>query len=170
MRQPYYHKPRTEGITLRHIFVLVLAVSVIYGMEQQQIKLEVERAMHNFELVGVTAVQLFAAGLDVVRAALKLLSKPNEPSTPVEPIVFRPNYANIYGGATILMKSAGCHSISHILSDDNDRYMYTESTSHIEFVIGLKEEIAIESISVKSMEMYSSIVKGFRVEGSFTFP
>lgn len=157
-------------LPLKHILLLVLAVYVFFGVEQEVFQREIGNAIKRFEALGLIAIELFTTGLEIIRATLMLFSSPDSPKPPAEAVVYRPNYANIYGGATILMKSANCHGISHILSDDNDRYMYTESTSHIEFVIGLKEEIAIESISVKSMEMYSSIVKGFRVEGSFTFP
>lgn len=53
-------------------------------------------------------------------------------------MIIRPNFANIFGGATILMKTKSCHGMSNILSEDTDKYMYTFTTTPIEFVIGLK--------------------------------
>lgn len=70
----------------------------------------------------------------------------------------------------ILTKSAEARNTRNILMGDDDKYMYMERKLPIYFVIGLKEEIAVSKISVKSREMYSSIVKHFIVEGSFSFP
>ena len=48
--------------------------------------------------------------------------------------------------------------------------MYMEMSLPIHIVLGLKEEVAVSRIGVESKEMYSSILKHFTVEGSFTFP
>lgn len=37
------------------------------------------------------------------------------------------------------MKTKSCNGMNNILSEDNDKYMYTFTTTPIEFVIGLKE-------------------------------
>lgn len=75
-------------------------------------------------------------------------------------IYYENNYASLNGGAKIIMKSsAKIKSINSILDDSVDKYMYTEEKLPIKIVIGLNEEIAIESIIITSMEMYSSITK-----------
>jgi hypothetical protein len=107
---------------------------------------------------------LFAVSLEVTKGWLTtMFSSVDKPKSSSTPTIYRPNYASIFGGATILMKTSNCRGIGNILSEDTDKYMYTESTAQVEFVIGLKEEIAMESISIKSMEMYSSIIKHFKV-------
>lgn len=96
-------------------------------------------AIRNVVALANFSFELLSTGISVTRSGLEMVLASNQSKPSDGAIVIRPNYANIYGGATILMKSVQCHGLSHILSDDNDRYMYTESTSHIEFVIGLKE-------------------------------
>ena len=76
-------------------------------------------------MISATALPLIAAAFEIGQSCLIMFSSRDKLKPPSEPVVFRPNYASIYGGATILMKSPSCHGISHILSDDNDRYMYT---------------------------------------------
>lgn len=67
-----------------------------------------------------------------------------------------------------MKSSAKIKSINSILDDSVDKYMYTEEKLPIKIVIGLNEEIAIESIIITSMEMYSSITKQFSVDGKFS--
>ena len=79
------------------------------------------------------------------------------------------NFASMYGGARIVMKnSKEIKSINSILDDSFDKYMYTNGPMPIKIIIGLNEEIAIESIILQSFEMYSRITKEFQVEGKFT--
>lgn len=59
-------------------------------------------------------------------------------------------------------------SINSILEDGTDKYMYTDEQLPIKIIIGLNEEIAIDSIIIQSFEMYSCITKDFMVEGKFT--
>ena len=56
----------------------------------------------------------------------------------------------MFGGAMILTKSLEARNTRNILMGDDDKYMYMERKLPIYFVIGLKEEIAVSKISVKS--------------------
>lgn len=58
--------------------------------------------------------------------------------------------------------------MSSILEDGVDKYMYTDEQLPIKLIIGLNEEVALESIIIQSYEMYSCITKEFKVEGKFT--
>ena len=75
--------------------------------------------------------------------------------------IIAPNFADSFGGAAILAKSPEARSTTNILIGDDDKYMYMERNLPIYFVIGLKEEVAVSKILMKSREMYSSIVKHF---------
>ena len=67
-----------------------------------------------------------------------------------------------------MMKSSkSLKSINSILDDSFDKYMYTTDSMPIKIIIGLNEEIAIDSIIIQSFEMYSRITKLFKVEGKF---
>lgn len=89
--------------------------------------------------------------------------------TIVKKVYFPINFASSSGGARIVMKGSDkIKAINSILDDGFDSYMYTTEQAPIKFILGLNEEIAIESIIIKSFEMYSRITKEFKVEGKFT--
>jgi hypothetical protein len=84
-------------------------------------------------------------------------------SAPKE-VYYHSNYANLFGGAKIVMKSSErIKEINAILSDSVDQYLYTDEKLPIQFIIGLNEEIAISSVILQSEEMYSCITKEFRI-------
>ena len=77
-------------------------------------------------------------------------------------VFYQDNFANLYGGAKIIMKSSPkIKYVNSILEDSMDKYMYTSEELPIKVIIGLNEEIAISSICIRSFEMYSSITENF---------
>ncbi|CAD8196730.1 unnamed protein product [Paramecium octaurelia] len=81
------------------------------------------------------------------------------------------NFANYFGGATILTKSKQLVGVDNILVDNQETYMITECNQEkLHFIICLKEEIQLESIYFINKEFYSSTMKNFRVFGSVVYP
>ncbi|CAK63891.1 unnamed protein product (macronuclear) [Paramecium tetraurelia] len=81
------------------------------------------------------------------------------------------NFANYFGGATILTKSKQLVGVDNILVDNQETYMITECNQQkLYIIICLKEEIQLESIYFINKEFYSSTMKNFRVFGSVVYP
>ncbi|CAD8195966.1 unnamed protein product [Paramecium pentaurelia] len=81
------------------------------------------------------------------------------------------NFANYFGGATILTKSKQLIGVDNILMDNQETYMITEcNQENLFFIICLKEEIQLESIYFINKEFYSSTIKNFKVFGSVVYP
>ncbi|CAD8202055.1 unnamed protein product [Paramecium octaurelia] len=81
------------------------------------------------------------------------------------------NFANYFGGATILTKSKQLVGVDNILVDNQETYMITEcNQERLFFIICLKEEIQLETIYFINKEFYSSTIKNFKVFGSIVYP
>ncbi|CAK61715.1 unnamed protein product (macronuclear) [Paramecium tetraurelia] len=81
------------------------------------------------------------------------------------------NFANYFGGATILTKSKQLVGVDNILVDNQETYMITECNQEkLFFIICLKEEIQLETIYFINKEFYSSTIKNFKVFGSIVQP
>jgi hypothetical protein len=82
-------------------------------------------------------------------------------------VAYDDNYASLNGGAIIIRKSSHrIHNAQAILEDSSEKYLYSDEQLPIEVVIALKEEVKIERISIRSNEVYSSIVRDFMLEGA----
>ena len=62
----------------------------------------------------------------------------NVPASRPKKVYYDINYANLYGGAKIIMKSSSkIKLINSILEDGPDKYMYTEEKLPLKIIIGL---------------------------------
>ncbi|CAD8191170.1 unnamed protein product [Paramecium pentaurelia] len=81
------------------------------------------------------------------------------------------NFANYFGGAIILTKSNALQQVDNVLVDSTEVYMITEcNQKDVFFVVCLKEEISLETITFINKELYSSTIKNFQVYGSVVYP
>ncbi|CAD8066490.1 unnamed protein product [Paramecium primaurelia] len=81
------------------------------------------------------------------------------------------NFANYFGGAIILTKSNALKQVDNVLVDSTEVYMITEcNQKDVFFVVCLKEEISLETITFINKELYSSTIKNFQVYGSVVYP
>ena len=67
-----------------------------------------------------------------------------------------------------MVSSSKIKSPKAILKSDPDAYLFTADVLPITIVIGLKEEILIDSFVIQSGEVYSCIVQDFIIEGAFS--
>jgi len=82
------------------------------------------------------------------------------------------DYANKSTGAIILDKSPNFKGTGNLLLSNNDRYAISpceeEGTKYV--IIGLSEDIQVNTIKLSSYERYSSTTRKFEVLGSTTYP
>ena len=81
------------------------------------------------------------------------------------------NFAAQAAGAVILDKSPNsAKGFNNLLIDDRDKYGISQCSEKKWVVIGLGEDILVESISVANYEKYSSMLKDFQVFASTSYP
>jgi len=82
------------------------------------------------------------------------------------------DYANKSTGAIILDKSPNFKGTGNLLLSNNDRYAISpceeEGVKYV--IIGLSEDIQVNTIKLSSYERYSSTTRKFEVLGSTTYP
>ena len=67
-----------------------------------------------------------------------------------------------------MASSSKIKSPKAILRNDPDAYLFTADVLPISIVIGLEEEILIDSFGIQSGEVYSCITQEFMLEGAFS--
>jgi hypothetical protein len=82
------------------------------------------------------------------------------------------NFASYQSGAELIDYSPkNGKGFKHLISDDRDKYaIFSCSDPKKWVVIGLSEEIVIESVAIASNERYSAIIKDFQLLTSVSYP
>lgn len=81
------------------------------------------------------------------------------------------NFAALTSGAELIDYSPkNGKGFKHLLSDDRDKYALFSCYEKKWVIIGLSEDVLIESIVIASYERYSSIVKDFQILAAVSFP
>lgn len=81
------------------------------------------------------------------------------------------NFASESGGAVIMEASPGFGGADKLLLDDKDKYGIVECSLEKKWVvIGLSEDILVESVVLTNYEQYSSYVEKFQILGSTSYP
>jgi hypothetical protein len=118
-----------------------------------------DEAEHGWsEVLMVMAEEAWKVGLEMWKEWVAYLLREDE----IQEVSYADNYASLNGGAIVIRKSSQrIHKAESILEDSSDKYLCTDEKLPIEVIIALKEEVKIERISIRSNEVYSSIVKEF---------
>eukprot|EP01029_Cantina_marsupialis_P016798 TRINITY_DN3764_c0_g1_i1.p1 TRINITY_DN3764_c0_g1~~TRINITY_DN3764_c0_g1_i1.p1 ORF type:complete len:826 (-),score=233.88 TRINITY_DN3764_c0_g1_i1:367-2844(-) len=83
----------------------------------------------------------------------------------------RVNFASKDAGAIVLAKSSEANGVSNLLSFDMDKYArFYASVDENFFVVGLSEDVAIDTFVFANFEKYSSTIKEFQLLGSDKYP
>ncbi|CAD8122542.1 unnamed protein product [Paramecium sonneborni] len=150
------NKKLAEFIDGRQIHDLFL----LYAVKMIDSNLRI--AYHNLEQVATSLQNISILLYNRVTRSSKIQSKS---------IPSQINFANYFGGASILARSKQLLGVDNILVDNQESYMITEcNLEKLFFVICLKEEIQLETIYFINKEFYSSTIKNFKVFGSIVYP
>ena len=80
------------------------------------------------------------------------------------------NYASLDAGAVVMASNPEAERTSTLLNEDTDKYSISPCEARKWVVIGLSEDIQVDSVVIANYERYSSTVKTFQLLGSHSYP
>ena len=86
------------------------------------------------------------------------------------PLSSRFNYASLDAGAIVMASNAEAERAWTLLNEDEDKYSISPCEARKWVVIGLSEDIQVDSVVIANYERYSSTVRAFQLLGSHSYP
>jgi hypothetical protein len=69
-----------------------------------------------------------------------------------------------------MAKNSESQGVGNLLADDRDRYALSPCSAGLWFVIGLSEDVLIDTLALANYEKYSSGIREFELWGSLRYP
>ena len=88
----------------------------------------------------------------------------------IDPHRMRFNYASLDAGAVVMASNPESERTWTLLNEDMDKYSISPCEVRKWVVIGLSEDVQIDSVVIANYERYSSTVKTFQLLGSHSYP